>query len=171
MADLLLMTSGSKAGSSSHARSAPPDVHQDAHASSQDAWNHLQDRDGVYATPQQPPAQLQPARQYPTQLQAPYRHRQRPVPYQSLVQPQGYPHEWSEGYCTDCCSPFSLCLETWCCKCLVYGRTHHRLRNDGDMSNFDFCNVSVCHCPPCLTRVQSPRKPLQKDEDMDHLCC
>lgn len=145
MAELLMAIDS---GGKSHRRSAPPAVHQDAHASSQEAWNHMQDRHGVYATPQQQHAPLQPARQLPLQQQ------QRPMPYESLVRPQGAPREWQEGYC-ECCSPFSLCMESWCCPCLVYGRTHHRLRNDGDMSNFDTCNGSVCLCLPSLAHLQS----------------
>lgn len=141
-------TMASKTASAFQVHSAPPAGYQHGPASPQDAWNHMQDRSGVRGTashqqPVQQPAQQQQQRQ-------PY-NQQPPMAYQSLVQqPRPIPSEWQEGYC-ECFSPLSLGLKAGCCPCVVYGKTHHRLRNDGDMSQYDCCNVSVCRA--CLLQL------------------
>ncbi|KAF2475457.1 PLAC8-domain-containing protein [Lindgomyces ingoldianus] len=42
-----------------------------------------------------------------------------------------------------CCTPFGTCLLSWCCPCITYGRTHHRVRFDGSMQGYSCCNG---HC-------------------------
>lgn len=50
--------------------------------------------------------------------------------------------KWRASYC-GFCSPFSLCMKTWCCPCFVYGKTKHRLQANGDMTGYDSMNGSV----------------------------
>lgn len=40
-----------------------------------------------------------------------------------------------------CCSPFGLCCEGYWCPCIVFGRTTHRMRNNGNMQNYSCCNT------------------------------
>ncbi|OCK76118.1 hypothetical protein K432DRAFT_336263 [Lepidopterella palustris CBS 459.81] len=42
---------------------------------------------------------------------------------------------------SDCCSPFNTCLLSWCCPCITYGRTHHRLQNH-NLDGYSCCNGS-----------------------------
>ncbi|KAF2204333.1 PLAC8-domain-containing protein [Delitschia confertaspora ATCC 74209] len=42
-----------------------------------------------------------------------------------------------------CCSPFSTCLLSWCCPCILYGRAHHRVKSNGNMQNYS-CTNSAC---------------------------
>jgi hypothetical protein len=35
-----------------------------------------------------------------------------------------------------------VCLSWWC-PCVVYGRTHHRVKNNGNMHNYSGWNLSV----------------------------
>ncbi|KAH7130140.1 PLAC8 family-domain-containing protein [Dendryphion nanum] len=51
--------------------------------------------------------------------------------------------EWHHSG-SSCCSPFSTCLLSWCCPCIVYGRTKHRVKNDGNMQGYSCCNMSCC---------------------------
>ncbi|KAF2732316.1 PLAC8-domain-containing protein [Polyplosphaeria fusca] len=55
----------------------------------------------------------------------------------SVIQNQDWHHSGSA-----CCSPFSTCCLTWWCPCISYGRTHHRVRNNNDMSGYSTCNLS-----------------------------
>jgi hypothetical protein len=47
-----------------------------------------------------------------------------------------------------CFSPIDTCLLTWCCPCVVFGRTHHRLRKNANMEGFEPINTSVRSPPP-----------------------
>lgn len=47
---------------------------------------------------------------------------------------------WANGF-FDCCSPAGLCLKTFCCPCIVYGKTQARLHNKLD--DYSCCNGSV----------------------------
>jgi len=38
-----------------------------------------------------------------------------------------------------CCSPFTLCLKSWCCTCFVVGKNHHRIANGSD-AGYSSCN-------------------------------
>lgn len=56
---------------------------------------------------------------------------------------------WNASYC-GFCTPCGLCLETWCCPCLTFGKTSHRMRSGGNMETYESCNASVrpplfCH--------------------------
>jgi Cys-rich protein (TIGR01571 family) len=68
------------------------------------------------------------------------------------------------------CTPFgpSLCpiklthtgCLSWWCPCIIYGRTRHRIRSNGDMNGYSCCNGSVSshstrHIPPRL--ISFPR--------------
>jgi hypothetical protein len=95
----------------------------------------------------------------------------------TTIQKQDWHHSDSA-----CCMPFSTCTPTpiiknfhiltnsqvclsWWCPCIVYGRAHHRVKNNGNMNAYSCCNLSVClHSPyfrPLLTfpvrRVHRPR--------------
>lgn len=43
-----------------------------------------------------------------------------------------------------CFSPFSTCLVGCCVPCVTYGKTRHRVRNNGDLGGYSCCNGSVC---------------------------
>ncbi|KAF2845076.1 hypothetical protein T440DRAFT_375336, partial [Plenodomus tracheiphilus IPT5] len=36
-----------------------------------------------------------------------------------------------------CCVPFDLCLVTSCCPCFTFGKTWHRVENNGDMTTYE----------------------------------
>ncbi|KAF2008146.1 PLAC8-domain-containing protein [Amniculicola lignicola CBS 123094] len=55
----------------------------------------------------------------------------------SQIQNQEWHHKGSS-----CCSPFSTCLLSWCCPCFVYGKTHYRVKNKGEMQGYSACNGS-----------------------------
>jgi hypothetical protein len=42
-----------------------------------------------------------------------------------------------------CFSPIDTCLLSWCCPCVVFGRTHHRLRKSSDLAGYEPINTSV----------------------------
>jgi hypothetical protein len=65
----------------------------------------------------------------------------------SHIQEQEWHHSGSS-----CCSPFGTCMLSWCCPCITYGRTHHRVKNDGNMQGYSCCNLSVSapHYPRAL---------------------
>ncbi|KAF2015972.1 hypothetical protein BU24DRAFT_189240 [Aaosphaeria arxii CBS 175.79] len=41
-----------------------------------------------------------------------------------------------------CITPPSTCLVTCCCPCITFGKTHHRLRHNGDMAGYSPVNTS-----------------------------
>ncbi|KAF1966054.1 hypothetical protein BU23DRAFT_487819 [Bimuria novae-zelandiae CBS 107.79] len=43
-----------------------------------------------------------------------------------------------------CCSPISICCLGWLCPCMLYGRTRHRLKHNGNVGGFSSCNVDCC---------------------------
>ncbi|KAF2704682.1 PLAC8-domain-containing protein [Pleomassaria siparia CBS 279.74] len=57
----------------------------------------------------------------------------------SRIQEQDWHHSGSS-----CCSPFGTCMLSWCCPCIAHGRSHHRVKNDGNMSDYSCCNLSCC---------------------------
>lgn len=42
-----------------------------------------------------------------------------------------------------CFSPIDTCLMTYCCPCVVFGRTHHRLRKGARLEGYQPINTSV----------------------------
>lgn len=42
-----------------------------------------------------------------------------------------------------CFSPVDLCLTTWCLPCVTFGKTHHRLRNNGNLEGYQPVNTTV----------------------------
>lgn len=42
-----------------------------------------------------------------------------------------------------CFSPIDTCLMTWCLPCVTFGRTHHRLRKNGNLDGYEPINTSV----------------------------
>jgi hypothetical protein len=68
----------------------------------------------------------------------------------SHIQEQEWHHSGSS-----CCSPFGTCMLSWCCPCITYGRTHHRVKNDGNMQGYSCCNLSVSAAHHTLSRCQS----------------
>ncbi|KAF2106822.1 PLAC8 family-domain-containing protein [Lophiotrema nucula] len=51
--------------------------------------------------------------------------------------------EWHHSG-SSCCSPIGSCCLAWWCPCISYGRTHHRVKFDGNMSGYSCCNGSCC---------------------------
>ncbi|KAF2683450.1 PLAC8-domain-containing protein [Lentithecium fluviatile CBS 122367] len=49
--------------------------------------------------------------------------------------------QWSNGF-WGCFSPPSLCCLTCCVPCVTFGKTHHRLRKNGDMQGYEPINTS-----------------------------
>jgi hypothetical protein len=41
------------------------------------------------------------------------------------------------------CGPINLCLVTYFLPCVTFGKTHHRLRKNGNMEGYDSINASV----------------------------
>ncbi|KAF2748507.1 PLAC8-domain-containing protein [Sporormia fimetaria CBS 119925] len=48
--------------------------------------------------------------------------------------------EWHNS-CASCCLPFSTCLLSWFCPCMVYGRMRHRVKN-GNLNEYSTFNPS-----------------------------
>ena len=40
-------------------------------------------------------------------------------------------------------NPLETCLMTWCCPCVVFGRTHHRVSKSGSLEGYQPINTSV----------------------------
>ncbi|KAF2621944.1 hypothetical protein BU25DRAFT_378627 [Macroventuria anomochaeta] len=58
----------------------------------------------------------------------------------ATMQKQDWHHKGSS-----CCTPFGTCNSSclsWWCPCILYGRTRHRMRTNGDMSKYSCCNTS-----------------------------
>lgn len=74
----------------------------------------------------------------------------------SHIQEQEWHHSGSS-----CCSPFGTCMLSWCCPCITYGRTHHRVKNDGNMQGYSCCNLSVSapHYPRALQASMATQHP------------
>ncbi len=50
--------------------------------------------------------------------------------------------EWTTPF-FGCFSPIDLCLMTWCVPCVTFGKTHHRLRKQGNLEGYEPVNTSV----------------------------
>ncbi|KAF2027325.1 hypothetical protein EK21DRAFT_114953 [Setomelanomma holmii] len=55
----------------------------------------------------------------------------------TTIQKQDWHHSGSS-----CCTPIGTCCLSWWCPCIVYGRTHHRIKNNGDMNGYSCCNLA-----------------------------
>ena len=42
-----------------------------------------------------------------------------------------------------CFTPIDTCLMTWCIPCVTFGKTHHRLRKNGNLDGYEPINTSV----------------------------
>ena len=42
-----------------------------------------------------------------------------------------------------CFAPIDTCLLAWCCPCVVFGRTHHRLHKSASLEGFQPVNTNV----------------------------
>ena len=49
---------------------------------------------------------------------------------------------WTNNFFS-CFSPADTCFVTCCCPCVTFGKTHHRLQNNGDLSTYSPLNFSV----------------------------
>ncbi len=47
-----------------------------------------------------------------------------------------------------CLAPIDVCLMSWCCPCVVFGRTHHRLRKNANLEGYQPINTSVSRHHP-----------------------
>lgn len=43
-----------------------------------------------------------------------------------------------------CFMPIDTCLVTCCVPCVTFGKTHHRMRNGGNLGEYSPVNTSVC---------------------------
>jgi Cys-rich protein (TIGR01571 family) len=48
---------------------------------------------------------------------------------------------WANGF-FGCFNPIETCLMTWCIPCVTFGKTHHRLRKNGDLNGYEPINTS-----------------------------
>ncbi|KAB5582323.1 PLAC8 family-domain-containing protein [Coniochaeta sp. 2T2.1] len=48
---------------------------------------------------------------------------------------------WHESF-FGCFAPIDLCLMTYCCPCVTFGKTHHRLRKDPNLAGYEPINTS-----------------------------
>jgi hypothetical protein len=42
-----------------------------------------------------------------------------------------------------CFNPIDTCLMSWCLPCVTFGKTHHRLRKNGNLDGYEPINTSV----------------------------
>ncbi|KAL1840497.1 hypothetical protein VTJ49DRAFT_410 [Mycothermus thermophilus] len=54
--------------------------------------------------------------------------------------PQGA-QPWYHSF-FNCLAPIETCLLSWCCPCVVFGRTHHRLHRNADLQGWEPVNAS-----------------------------
>jgi len=50
---------------------------------------------------------------------------------------------WNFGF-WDFCNPPETCMITYCCPCVTFGKTHHRLRKDPNLRDYSMANASCC---------------------------
>ena len=50
---------------------------------------------------------------------------------------------WHAGF-FDCFNPIDTCLISYFLPCVTFGKTHHRLRKNGDLQGWEPINTSVC---------------------------
>lgn len=48
---------------------------------------------------------------------------------------------WHESF-FGCLSPIDLCCMSYCCPCVTFGKTHHRLRKDPNLAGYEPINTS-----------------------------
>ncbi|KAG8409294.1 hypothetical protein J3459_017601 [Metarhizium acridum] len=48
---------------------------------------------------------------------------------------------WAAGF-FDCFSPIDTCLITYCLPCVTFGKTHHRVRKNGNLDGYEPINTS-----------------------------
>ncbi|KAK2595633.1 hypothetical protein QQS21_006680 [Conoideocrella luteorostrata] len=48
---------------------------------------------------------------------------------------------WFSGF-FDCFNPIDTCLITYCLPCITFGKTHHRIRKNGDLQGYEPINTS-----------------------------
>lgn len=49
---------------------------------------------------------------------------------------------WSSPF-FGCFDPIDTCAITWCCPCVTFGKTHHRLNKDSNLAGYSVLNASV----------------------------
>lgn len=50
-----------------------------------------------------------------------------------------------------CFNPIDLCCMTYCLPCVTFGKTHHRLRKDGNLAGWEPINTTVSSSPLIIT--------------------
>ncbi|KAI1817953.1 PLAC8-domain-containing protein [Poronia punctata] len=102
---------------------------------------------------------------------------------QVLAQPADYlnssspetARSWHNGF-FDCFNPIDTCLVTWFLPCVTFGKTHHRLRKDGDLKGWEpintscmlFCGSSCFGLYGLMTALQ--RQDLREKYDLQGNC-
>ncbi|KAK3936579.1 PLAC8 family-domain-containing protein [Diplogelasinospora grovesii] len=94
--------------------------------------------------------------------------------------PRGY-RSWHTWACNFCCPPEVCCMACWC-PCIVFGRTYHRLRIDGDLEGYEKVNDScllwfLCSwfgcewVPQAMQRADIRRKYKLRGNACEDFCC
>lgn len=65
----------------------------------------------------------------------------RPSEHINSKSPQGA-QSWFAGF-FDCFNPIDTCLISWCVPCVTFGRAHHRMHKDPELSGYEVVNTSV----------------------------
>ncbi|KAK0385800.1 hypothetical protein NLU13_6977 [Sarocladium strictum] len=76
-----------------------------------------------------------------------------------------------------CCSPVGLCCMTCWLPCITYGKTDHRLRNNGNLEGYSCCN-SACmifclasYCSVACIPAFMQRSNLREKYSLQGNCC
>ncbi|KAJ6441431.1 Class II DAHP synthetase family protein [Purpureocillium lavendulum] len=64
----------------------------------------------------------------------------RPSEHINSKSPEGS-QSWFAGF-FDCFNPIDTCLITYCLPCVTFGKTHHRIRKNGDLTGYEPINTS-----------------------------
>jgi Cys-rich protein (TIGR01571 family) len=64
----------------------------------------------------------------------------RPSEHMNSKSPEGSQSWYSQFF--GCLTPVDTCLITWCLPCITFGKTHHRLRKNGNLDGYEPVNTS-----------------------------
>jgi len=80
---------------------------------------------------------------------------------EAITNPATGPNSWSSGFFT-CFEAPETCFVTWCCPCVTFSKTHHRLRKNPNLEGFSpinttclaFCLSGCIYLPICFQLIQ-----------------
>jgi Cys-rich protein (TIGR01571 family) len=81
-----------------------------------------------------------------------------------------------------CFNPVDTCLITWCLPCITFGKTHHRLRKNGNLDGYEAINTScllffgsgccgLCWIPAAMQRQNVREKYNLQGNCVEDLAC